>query len=268
MTGVPAELAVAKKNSHHQCDADPEIFAPSPSGDKKYEDPKELRHLAFILDGNRRWAKARNLLPVFGHRKGYENAKKIISSIAKYGVKYITYYIFSQENWKRSGEEVKFLMDLLRELFYSSSSFFHKNNARLLTIGNLKDLPEDIQQSIAFLENETKSNDGITLIMAISYSGRDEILRAVKKIAQDAMAQKINLNTLTEDDFSQYMDTKNIPYPDAIIRTSEQRISNFLLWQCAYSEIFFVDKFWPDFSEEDLENIANEFFRRKRRYGR
>ncbi|MDR2794835.1 MAG: di-trans,poly-cis-decaprenylcistransferase [Holosporaceae bacterium] len=247
---------------------EPAIFTPSPSNNKKYEDCGKLCHLAFILDGNRRWARFRNLLPLFGHRKGYENAKKLISSMGKYGIKYVTYYVFSQENWNRSPEEVSFLMDLLRELFFSSASFFHKNNVRLVTIGNLKNLPDDIQQSIISLENETKNNDSITLIMAVSYSGRDEILRAVKKISRDALAQKINLDTLTEDDFSCYLDTKGIPYPDAIIRTSERRISNFLLWQCAYSEIFFVDKFWPDFSPEDLENIVNEFFRRKRRYGR
>ncbi|GHU16851.1 isoprenyl transferase [Alphaproteobacteria bacterium] len=227
-----------------------------------------LRHLAFILDGNRRWAKAHNLPSVFGHRKGYEKAKELISSISKYGVKYVTYYVFSIENWKRSEEEVAFLMDLFRELFNTSSEFFKKNNARLMAIGNLENLPEDIRRGIASLEEETKANNGITVTFAVSYSGRDEILRAAKKIAKDAELNKINVDALTEDDFSNYLDTNGIPYPDAMIRTSEKRISNFLVWQCAYSEIFFVDKLWPDFNEDDLKDVIDEFSKRKRRYGR
>ncbi|GHT91340.1 isoprenyl transferase [Alphaproteobacteria bacterium] len=227
-----------------------------------------LKHLAFILDGNRRWAKARNLPSVFGHRKGYEIAKELISSISKYGIKYVTYFVFSNENWNRSAEEVAFLMDLFRELFSMSSAFFSKNNARMVAIGNLENLPEDIRQGIAALEEETRNNDGITVTFAVSYSGRDEILRAAKKIAKDAELKKINVDELTEDDFSNYLDTKGIPYPDAMIRTSEKRISNFLIWQCAYSEIFFVDKLWPDFSEDDLRDVIDEFSKRKRRYGR
>ncbi|MDR2681781.1 MAG: di-trans,poly-cis-decaprenylcistransferase [Holosporaceae bacterium] len=268
MSGVSAELAFSDQKKG----GDPEIFASSSAKNDEWSEKSEgseiMQHLAFVLDGNRRWARARNLPAMFGHRRGYENAKKLISSIEKYGVKYVTYYVFSQENWNRSSEEVGFLMSLFRELFYSSASFFHENNLRLMTIGNLKSLPEDIRQSILSLEHETESNDGITLVMAVSYSGRNEILRAAKKIAQDVVAKKIDADTLTEDDFSCYLDTKGIPDPDAIIRTSEKRISNFLLWQCAYSEIFFVDKFWPDFSEEDLKNVVDEFSRRKRRYGR
>ncbi|GHU12662.1 isoprenyl transferase [Alphaproteobacteria bacterium] len=230
--------------------------------------PSELRHLAFIIDGNRRWAKAHNLPAVMGHRNGYENAKKLISYIAKYGVKYITFYVFSIENWKRSAEEVAFLMNLVRELFCASSGFFRKNSARLVAIGNLENLPEDIHKDISGLEEETKANDGITVMLAISYSGRDEILRAAKKIAKDAELKKIDVDALTEDDFSNYLDTKGVPYPDAIVRTSEKRISNFLVWQCAYSEIFFVDKLWPDFTEDDLKDVIDEFSKRKRRYGK
>ncbi len=229
---------------------------------------KPLNHIAFILDGNRRWAKENNLPSLVGHKRGYEQAKDITLLLSKYGVKYVTYYMFSTENWNRSAEEVSYLMNLFRDFFDISDGFFKKNNIHIKAIGNLERLPDDICNKIKKLEQETKSNTGLTVVPAISYSSRDEIVRVAKKIAIDTLHEKINAAVLTEDMFSSYLDTAGIPDPDALIRTSEQRISNFLLWQIAYTEVFFIDKYWPDFSEYDLKNVLEEFSNRKRRYGR
>jgi undecaprenyl diphosphate synthase len=235
---------------------------------KSVEMPASLRHIAVIIDGNRRWAVANGLSMLSGHKKGYEKVKEITFLLPKYGIKYVTYYLFSFENWNRSAEEVGFLMNIFRDAFHSLGSVFHEHKTRFMAIGNLSILPEDIQSSLAALSEETSGYDAFTIIAAISYSGRDEILRAAKKIAADAMAGKLNPHNLSEDDFSNYLDTKGIPYPCAIVRTSEKRLSNFLTWQSAYSEIFFLDKLWPDFSEDDLKSVIDDFSKRKRRYGR
>jgi undecaprenyl diphosphate synthase len=227
-----------------------------------------LEHIAFILDGNRRWAKENNLPPFMGHKEGYEKAKELAGILAKYGIKYATYYVFSSENWNRSAEEIAYLMEMFRNFFIDASNFFQNNNIRIRAIGNLEKLPRDLWEKIKKIEEETKNNSGLTLIPAVSYSSREEITRATKKIVSDVLSGKININGLTEDTFASYLDTDGIPYPDALIRTSEKRISNFLTWQLAYSEIFFIDKYWPDFSEEDLKNVIVEYSKRNRRYGR
>ncbi len=226
------------------------------------------KHIAFIPDGNRRWAKENKLPSLVGHKKGYERAKSLVDSLIKHDIKYATFFFFSSENWNRSSEEVSYLMNLFRDFFDGSIDYFCERNVRVIAIGDLKKLPEDLFEKIKTIEENTKHNNGLTLVPAISYSGRDEILRASKKIAGDIASGKIDIDKMDEDLFSNYLDTVGIPYPDILVRTSEERISNFLLWQCAYSEIFFVDKYWPEFSEEDLERILEEFSKRNRRYGR
>ncbi|MBQ7673963.1 MAG: di-trans,poly-cis-decaprenylcistransferase [Alphaproteobacteria bacterium] len=231
-------------------------------------DLSQPAHLAFILDGNRRWAKSNKLPSLMGHKRGYERAKDLVDAFIKHNIKYVSYFLFSSENWNRSAEEITYLMDLFRDFFKNSISYFHEKNVRVISIGNLKKLPQDLQEKIQKIEDETRNNDGLTLIAAISYSGKDEIVRATRKIAEKVASGKIKIDDIDENLFSSYLDTASIPYPDILIRTSEKRISNFLLWQCAYSEIFFIDKYWPDFSEEDLEKVLDEFSKRNRRYGR
>ncbi len=227
-----------------------------------------LEHIAFIPDGNRRWAKENKLPSLVGHKRGYERAKALVDALIKYDIKYATFFFFSSENWNRSSEEVTYLMNLFRDFFDGSIDYFCKRNVRVIAIGDLDKLPTDLLEKVKIIEDSTKNNNGLTFIPAISYSGKDEILRASKKIACDVASGKIDIEKIDENLFSDYLDTAGIPYPDILIRTSEERISNFLLWQCAYSEIFFVDKYWPEFSEEDLEKILEEFSKRNRRYGR
>ncbi len=226
-----------------------------------------LEHIAFILDGNRRWAKAHGMPALSGHKKGYEAVRKITEVLPKYGIKYVTYYAFSTENWNRSKEEVKGLFGLFREVF-DAGEYFARNNFRFVTIGDVTKFPKDIFEKIKYLEDTTANNTALTIIAAINYGGRDEIIRAMKKIARDISDEKCSINDITEERFASYLDTKKLPYPDAVVRTSEQRISNFLIWQLAYSEIFFLDKLWPDFNEDDLKAIVDEFSQRKRRYGK
>ncbi|MDR2067867.1 MAG: di-trans,poly-cis-decaprenylcistransferase [Holosporaceae bacterium] len=226
------------------------------------------QHIAFILDGNRRWATMHNLPVLSGHSKGYETAKFVVQLLPKYGVKYATLYAFSTENWNRSKEEVDYLLNIFRDLFDDASDFMMKNDIRIVVIGNLEKLPNDILEKIKCIENLTKNNCLLTLMVATSYGGRDEIIRAVKKIVQDKIEQKISMEHITEETFASYLDTDGFPYPDAMVRTGEKRISNFLIWQSAYSEMFFLDKLWPDFNEDDLKYIISEFLQRKRRYGK
>jgi undecaprenyl diphosphate synthase len=226
-----------------------------------------LKHIAFVLDGNRRWARKYGLPTLVGHKSGYELVKTITPLLPKYGIKYVTYYMFSMENWNRSEEEINYLMGIFRD-FFSLIDYANDHNIRIKTMGRLERLPEDVAEKIKLLENSTKNNESLTVIVAISYGGRDEIVRAVKKIAEDVADGKIALDEVNEEMFASYLDTAGVPYPDAFIRTSERRMSNFLIWQAAYSEIFFVDKLWPDFDESDLRDIVYEFSKRERRYGK
>lgn len=226
-----------------------------------------LEHIAFILDGNRRWAKAHGVPAVNGHKSGYEAVKKITEVLPRYGIKYATYYVFSTENWNRSKEEVGYLFSLFRNAF-DAGEYFMQHNVRFVAIGDASKFPKDIFEKVQYLEDITKNNSGVTTIVAINYGGRDEIVRAVKKVSNDVVSGKCSIDDITEDKFASYLDTNGFPYPDAVVRTSEQRISNFLIWQLAYSEIFFLDKLWPDFNEDDLKAIVNEFSQRKRRYGK
>ncbi len=227
-----------------------------------------LTHIAFIPDGNRRWAREKGLSSLFGHKYGYDVIKKLAVCLPRYQIKYASFFCFSVENWQRSGEEINYLMDLFCNFFSDSDSFLDKHGINIRVIGDLSKISSELRDNIHILEEKTKNNNVITMIGAVSYSGRDEIVRATKKIAHDVLNNKVNIDDINESIFSEYFDCPDIPYPDLLVRTSEQRISNFLLWQLAYSEIMFIDKFWPDFSENDIKDIVKNFYARKRRYGK
>jgi undecaprenyl diphosphate synthase len=223
------------------------------------------RHIAIIMDGNRRWAKNKGLPPMEGHRQGYEQFKKISEYCNKIGVKILTVYAFSLENWKRSKTEVFYLMNLLKRGLQEQRDFFIKNKVRLNVIGQIEKLPFDLKKLVLKIMEETKDNKERILNLAISYGGREEIIEAVKKIIKEKITpQKIN-----EKIFSQYLYTVGQPDPDIIIRTSgEQRLSGFLPWQSVYAELYFSPKLWPDFTGEDLEEAIKEFQNRQRRFGK
>jgi len=229
----------------------------------------KLRHIGIIPDGNRRWAKSRGAATTLvGHKIGLDRVKQLCISLIKHKIEYVTLYCFSSENWNRSVEEITYLMDLFRSLFDDADNFLQKNGVRIETVGDLTRLPEDLQDKISILKEKTKNNDKITVICAISYSGREEIIRATKKIAQDVLNQKVGIDEIDEQKFESYLDLPGVPYPDVVVRTSERRISNFLLWEIAYSELIFLDKFWPDLTEKDIQSIIDDFSKRKRRYGK
>lgn len=232
------------------------------------ENKKIPASVAIIMDGNGRWAKKRGLPRTMGHKEGCKAVEQIIEDAGEIGIRYLTVYAFSTENWKRSEEEVSGLMQLFR--FYASRllSRAKANNVRIRMIGDKRRFPQDIIDSIGRLEEETKNNTGLTFTMAANYGGRDEIRRAAMRYAKDAKAGRVNPEELTEDGFAAYLDTAGIPDPDLLIRTSgELRLSNFLLWQCAYSEIVVMDVLWPDFNKETLLEAIDIYHHRNRRYG-
>ncbi|ASW42925.1 isoprenyl transferase [Clostridium isatidis] len=225
-------------------------------------------HIAIIMDGNGRWARKRNLPRTMGHRAGVEAIRRVLKEADKIGIKYLTLYAFSTENWKRPKDEVSALMNLLVEYFKKELAELNKNGVVIRISGDITKLPKIAEEEIIKAVEITKNNKGIVLNLAFNYGGRDEILRAVKTIAEDYKNNKINLDEIDEDKFSNYLYTCNIPDPDLIIRPSgEQRISNFLLWQCAYSEFWYSDICWPDFNEEHLHMAIYDFQHRNRRYG-
>ena len=220
-------------------------------------------HLGLILDGNRRWAKAQGLPTLEGHRKGYENLKTIALSAFDNGVKYVSAYVFSTENWNRSSEEVDYLMKLLIWVAKHEVKILDKHNIRMRIIGSRDKLSNQVLKAIDEAEKITKENTGGTLCLCLNYGGQQEIIDAVNKI----ITQK-NSKTTSVADFSKYMYTPDVPPVDLIIRTSgEQRLSNFMLWRAAYSELLFVDKHWPGFNVVDLEEALKEYAKRQRRYG-
>ena len=226
-------------------------------------------HIAIIMDGNRRWAQKHGLPKNFGHRKGAENVVKITRAMKESGVKYLTLYAFSTENWQRSAEEVSTLMQLLRDYLDKELKEIMDNNVRIVFIGERDMLDNDIQQKMAYIEKESERNSDLTLCIALSYGSRQEILAATKKAALMVLEQKLKIEDISQDTFSSLLYTANIPDPDILIRTSgEQRISNYLLWQLAYTELFFTDTLWPDFSKEELLDIIAQFTHRERRYGK
>jgi len=216
------------------------------------------------MDGNGRWAELRGLPRLEGHRRGAERAKEIIEAAGELGIKVLTLYAFSLENWQRPISEVKTLMKLLEFYLKEELTKLMEDGIVFRTIGNIKRLPEDIQTLIRDVEEKSASNNGMTLVLALSYSGRDEILRAVKKL----LYAGIRPEELTEESFSSHLDTAGLPAPDLIIRTSgEMRISNFLLWQGTYSELYFTDTLWPDFTKEEFFLAIQDYQQRERRFG-
>jgi len=225
-------------------------------------------HIAIIMDGNGRWAKSRNFSRIAGHKAGVKTTRKIMEACIKLKVKYLTLYTFSTENWQRPIEEVDNLMTLMRYYLKNEANSLHKNNIKVEVIGNIKKLDEDLQQNIHDLMELTKNNDQMHLVLAVSYSSREEIVESAKKIAQDYKDGKVDINDITTKVFSDYLYTKDIPDPDLLIRTSgELRISNFLIWQMAYTEFYFTKTLWPDFTKKDLNLAIEEFNKRERRYG-
>ncbi|WP_282608210.1 isoprenyl transferase [Pelagibius sp. Alg239-R121] len=225
-------------------------------------------HIAVIMDGNGRWANARGLPRTAGHRQGAESVRRTVKAAMKLGIPYLTLYGFSSENWSRPMAEVEDLMGLLRRYLRSELAKFHENGIRLQVIGQRDRLPGDIVRLIEDAEKTTKDNDQLTLVMALSYGGRQDITTAARRVAEAVAAGKIKPEELDETRFGSYLWTDGIPDPDLLIRTSgEQRISNFLLWQSAYSELVFVEKLWPDFDEDDLADAIREYQRRDRRFG-
>ncbi len=221
-----------------------------------------LRHIAVIMDGNGRWAQQRGLARTQGHREGLDTAKKIVKAAADLEIPYITLYVFSTENWKRTASEVQFLMGLIKKHLHAELAFYAENNIRVKHIGGFDALPVDIQTEIRETEEQTQNYTGTTVQLAINYGGKDEIIRAIKKLNSDV------LETLTEDSFESLLDTGAAPPVDLLIRTGgEKRISNFLLWQTAYAEWFVTDMLWPDFTEEDFKKAVAEYNKRTRRFG-
>jgi len=226
------------------------------------------RHIAIIMDGNGRWAEARGLPRIAGHRSGAEAARRAVTAAAELGVPYLTLFGFSSENWKRSSEEIQDLMGLLRHYLRAEVAELHRKGARLKVIGDLGRLAPDILRLIEHAEEVTRGNTRITVTMALSYGGRAEIVAAVRAIAEKAASGSLAAELVDEECLSRHLFTAELPDPDLLIRTSgEQRISNFLLWQCAYSELVFLKTLWPDFSKRDLELAIDEFCGRERRYG-
>ena len=233
------------------------------------EQTNKLRHLAIIMDGNRRWARRRGLPAVAGHRQGAKTLEQVCRDAKDLGIRYLTLYAFSTENWQRDAEEVAALMDILREYLKNDLQEIQKNNARIVFIGERGMLDKDIVESMRRIEEKTAANDGLTLCLAISYGSRQEILNAVRKTAALVRAGDIRPEDIDERLFSGLLYTKDMPDPDLIVRTSgEQRLSNYLLWQAAYSELYFSDALWPDFNRAELEKIVANFNLRERRYAK
>ena len=226
------------------------------------------QHIAIILDGNGRWAKKKGMPRSYGHTQGSKNVERICEDAYKMGVKYLTVYAFSTENWKRPKDEVDTLMNLLRNYMKTCLKTAEKNRMRVRVIGDKTALAEDIQKRIAELEEATKDNDGLCFQIALNYGSRDEMLRAMKRMAADCVDGKVGLEQVDEGLFETYLDTHDIPDPDLMIRTSgEQRLSNYLLWQLAYSEFYFTDVLWPDFTKEDLAKAIEYYNCTDRRFG-
>ena len=239
-------------------------------GFKEQIDQNRLpEHIAIIMDGNGRWAKNQGKFRVFGHESGVVSVKDIVEGCVDIGIKYLTVYAFSTENWNRPVEEVNALMELLISTINQQAETLNKNNVRLNAIGDLKSLPQKCIDDLANVMELTSSNTKCTLTLALSYSAKWEILEAAKKLAAQVQKNEIALNNITEEIFAAQLTTTNIPDPELMIRTSgEHRISNFLLWQMAYTELYFTETLWPDFRREHLFEAIVDFQKRERRFGK
>ncbi len=232
-------------------------------------DPNKIpRHIAIIMDGNGRWAKARGLSRIEGHRAAVKAVRETVEICVELGIKYLTLYAFSVDNWRRPKKEIDALMRLLKQFLKKESSKLMEHKIRLVAIGRLEELPAGVQEEIEKTISLTSNNKGLTLILALNYGGRSEIVDSVKSCIKDIKKGNIDINDINEEKFSDYLYTKNIPDPDLLIRTSgEYRISNFLLWQISYSEIWITPILWPDFRKKHLVQSIKEYGERERRYG-
>lgn len=226
------------------------------------------QHVAIILDGNGRWAKSKGMPRNYGHVQGSKNVERICEDAWRLGIKYLTVYAFSTENWNRPKSEVDALMKLLRNYMKTCLKTAAQNDMKVRVIGEKTGLDEDIRKRISELEEATKNNQGLNFTIALNYGSRDEMIRAAKHMAADAAAGKLDPQSINEEVFASYLDTHGIPDPDLLIRTSgEQRLSNYLLWQLAYTEMYFTDVAWPDFKKQDLIEAIEVFNNRDRRFG-
>jgi len=220
------------------------------------------------MDGNGRWAKRRSLPRIAGHNEGVNSVRDIVEACGQLGVEYLTLYAFSTENWKRPKDEVSLLMRLLLKALRDERDRLHQNEVRLRAIGDISALPQDIQDELRDASAMMKDNRGLTLILALSYSGRWDLIRAQKRMAEDVAAGVLQPETINEDTIREYLSTREFPYPDLLVRTSgEHRISNFLLWELAYSEMVFAEEHWPDFRRKQLYAAVSDFQKRERRFG-
>ena len=226
-------------------------------------------HIAIIMDGNGRWAKQQGKERSYGHKYGVESVRKVTEAASEAGVRFLTLYTFSTENWNRPNEEITALMALLVMAIERETPDLMKNNVRLKAIGDLSRMPKEVKDRLDACINQTSENTGLTLILALSYSSRWEMTDAVRRISQEVKSGKLQNEDITEDLISSYLTTKDFPDPDLIIRTGgEQRISNFLLWQAAYSEFYFTDSYWPEFNKEALDKAIYSYRTRERRFGK
>ena len=227
------------------------------------------RHIAIIMDGNGRWAKRRNQPRVFGHRQGAKSVRKVVEATARLGINNLTLYAFSTENWNRPKHEIKTLMKLLVNALKNELGLMMKNNIRLNAIGHTDMMPTNVQQELQEVLDETKENTGLVLTLALSYGARQEILRAVQEISHKVKNNIISVENVDDNIINKHLYTQNLPDVDLLIRTSgEVRISNFLLWQIAYAELYFTDELWPDFNETSLHKAIAEYQKRERRFGK
>ena len=226
-------------------------------------------HIAIIMDGNGRWAKMRGKPRIFGHNQGINSVREIVEECGKLGVKYLTLYTFSVENWNRPEQEVSGLMHLLLRTIKKEVKELNKNNVKLSIIGRVNDLPEKPRKSLLEGVEDTKGNTGLNLVLALSYGGRQEILDATKDVFKEMQEKGLSIDDIKEEDFGRHLYTKEIPDPDLLIRTSgEMRISNFLLWQLAYTEMYVTDVYWPDFRSRELFDAILDYNKRERRFGK
>ncbi|MDO8488849.1 MAG: isoprenyl transferase [Candidatus Omnitrophota bacterium] len=232
------------------------------------DNSKPPKHVAFIMDGNGRWAKERGLGRTAGHKEGVERVREIIRGAYNLGIETVTFFAFSTENWSRPKSEIAVLMRYLDSFLSKEIDELYKNNIRFLVIGRAQPIPKYLQAKIKKAQEKTRDNTGLKFVLALNYGGRQEIVDAAKKFAKDVLAGRTNSEGLDEEKFSRYFYAADIPDPDLLIRTSnEMRISNFLLWQLSYSELYFSQKFWPDFGIMELKNAISEYQKRKRRFG-
>ncbi len=242
---------------------------------EKKVDSKDLNsskiphHVAIIMDGNGRWAELNGNDRIFGHRKGVEAVRSVVEGAGEIGIHYLTLYAFSTENWNRPREEVNALMGLLVHAILAETENLNKNNVSLRAIGDLKSMPAEVQENLAAAIAKTANNSGLRLVLALSYSGRWELVEAVKNMADELKNDKIDKSSINEELIGKYLPTFGLPDPELLIRTGgEFRVSNFLLWQIAYTELFFSQKLWPDYRKEDLFEAVNDFQKRERRFGK